>query len=114
MYDTYTPNPMTMNGQYQNPYTSRRQEIVRVTGENGARAYQMFPNSSVLLLDETNPLIWLVQTDGAGYKTVTPYKITPYQPTPMISNEDIIARIEKLEAFVNGKSNITETKSADI
>ena len=60
----------------------QRQEIIRVNGENGARAYQMAPNSSALLLDESAPLVWLVQTDGAGYKTEAPYTITPYQAQP--------------------------------
>ena len=44
-----------------------RSEIVKVNGENGARAYQLAPNSSALLLDESSPIVWLVQSDGAGY-----------------------------------------------
>ena len=43
------------------------QEVVKVSGINGVNAYQMTPNSSVLLLDTTAPIVWLVQTDGAGY-----------------------------------------------
>lgn len=35
----------------------QRQEVVRVNGRNGANAYQMAPNSSILLLDETAPII---------------------------------------------------------
>lgn len=96
------PAPMTMNGQFQNTYSqAMRQEIVKVNGENGARAYQLAPNSSVLLLDETNPIVWLVQTDGAGYKTVSPYSITPYQPAPPIDFNALEERISRLEARVN-------------
>ncbi len=82
------------------------QQIVRVNGENGARTYQMLPNSSALLLDETAPLVWLAQTDGAGYKTVTPYKIEPYTPDPVPDFKDILSRIERLEGRLN-ESNIT-------
>ena len=46
------PNPYDTRGmmQYQN---AQRCEIVRVNGKNGADAYQLAPNSSALLLEET-------------------------------------------------------------
>lgn len=34
----------------------QKYEVIRVNGENGARALQMMPNSSVLLLDDTAPI----------------------------------------------------------
>ena len=79
-----------------------RQEIIKVNGENGARAFQMAPNSSALLLDESAPLVWLVQTDGAGYKTSTPYTITPYQAQSAPDFNDLDARIRRLEEILNG------------
>ena len=84
----------------QNP---QRQEIVKVNGENGARAYQMAPNSSALLLDESAPLVWLVQTDGAGYKTATPYTIAPYQAQPAPDYNSLDERIRRLEDMLNGQ-----------
>lgn len=79
-----------------------------MNGENGARTLQMMPNSQALLLDDTAPLVWLAQTDGAGYKTLTPYTITPYQPEPEISLKDIEARLTKIEEAINhAKSNTT-------
>ena len=80
----------------------QRMEIIRVNGEGGARAYQMPPNSNALLLDEANPLVWLVQTDGAGYKTVTPYTITPYQTAPAPDLGSLEQRIARLEGMLNG------------
>ena len=87
-----------------------RSEIVKVNGENGAKAYQLAPNSSALLLDESSPIVWLVQSDGAGYKTITPYSITPYQAEPPVNTKDLESRISRLEEIVNGKSDITSTK----
>lgn len=78
--------------------------IIQVRGQNGAEALQMAPNSKVLLLDETDPLIWFVQTDGAGYKTVTPYSITPYQPAPPVDLNSIELRLSTLEEKINAKS----------
>lgn len=82
--------------------SQQRMEIIRVNGEGGARAYQMPPNSNALLLDEANPLVWLVQTDGAGYKTVTPYTITPYQTAPAPDLGTLEQRISRLEGMING------------
>lgn len=90
MYNTF--NGYMQGAQpYGNPYADRlaamqqnqamqqRCDVVTVNGENGAQAYPMAPNSSALLLDESQPLVWLVKTDGAGYKTVSAFNITPYE-----------------------------------
>lgn len=88
----------------------QNQQIVKVNGANGAQAFQMMPNSSALLLDESAPIVWLVQTDGAGYKTTTPYKIEPYKPEPEPDLNDILQRLKKLEEQANEKSNLTSNK----
>lgn len=115
MYSNYmnSPAPMTMSGLYQPTYNSAlRQEIVKVHGENGARAYQMAANSSALLLDDTDAIVWLVQTDGAGCKTLSPFTITPYHAAPAIDLQDLKARLEKLEEKFNepdnSKANVPE------
>ena len=106
MYNQFYPQYM----QQQNPYITR-QQIVRVNGMGGAQAYQMMPNSSALLLDENNPLLYLAQTDGAGYKTVTTFKIETYNPEPQVTAESLEARIKKLEeAIYNGKSNSSNVR----
>ena len=105
------PNPYQNNRTFQNDYG--RQEITRVNGENGAKAYSMGPNSSILLLDETAPIVWLAQTDGAGYKTITPYSITPYQAAPSQDYSNLEARIKRLEDMIN-ESNNANVKSQHI
>lgn len=85
----------------------QRQEIIKVNGQNGARAFQMAPNSSALLLDESAPVIWLVQTDGAGYKTEVPYSITPYQAQPEPDYNDFEKRLRRLEELFDGKKSDT-------
>lgn len=104
------------NLNYGNPYWNmgyqqlQRQEVVRVNGKNGAEAYQMAPNSSVLLLDETAPIVWLKTTDGASYPTISGYSITPIELNTANTVEkdyaDLESRIAKLEEIINnGKSN---------
>jgi hypothetical protein len=88
-----------------------QQEIIRVNGRNGAMSIQMAPSSSVLVLDETAPLVWLCQTDGAGYLTVTPFDIAPHQEAPQVSVNDLSARLARLEEIVNGKSDAAPSES---
>lgn len=78
-------------------------QVVRVNGRNGADAYRLAPNSSALLLDENDPLVWLKTTDGAGYPTVTPYVISPYQPAPAVDVNGLESRVKRLEDILNGK-----------
>ena len=54
-------------------------KVVEVTGRAGAEAYQLGPDSSILLLDNTAPIVWLVKSDGAGYKTLSAYDIKPHE-----------------------------------
>lgn len=72
-----------------------KQEVVRVNGKNGAEAFQLPPNSSILLLDETAPIVWLKITDGAGYPTITPYDINPHQTETIQQNEIDIKPLEQ-------------------
>lgn len=91
------------------PTYGQQQQVVKVNGANGARAYALMPNSTALLLDENEPLVWFVQSDGAGYKTVTPYKIEPYVEQPEPTMKEIMERLSRLEAKVN-ESNFTENE----
>lgn len=93
-------------------YYAPRYEVIRVNGEASARNFKMAPNSTVLLLDETAPLVWFAQTDGAGYLTVTPYDITPHQTHPPVDVDNLAQRVAQLEEIINAKSNISATKQS--
>ena len=93
-----------------------QQQVTKVNGENGARAYQMGANSSALLLDECGTIVWLATTDGASYKTLTPYDITPHQQVKAPDYSTLESRITRLEGLVNGyasaDSSATTKKSS--
>ena len=103
---------------FQNPYFTpypqqpiiQPTQVVRVNGENGARAFSMGANSSALLLDESGLLVWLVTSDGAGYKTVTPYDITPHQAQSAPDFSSLESRIKKLEEIVNATADTSATR----
>ena len=95
-------SPYFQQPQYiQQPHQAQPVQVVKVNGENGARAYQIGPNSSALLLDETGTMVWLCVTDGAGYKTVSCYDIQPHQAAPVPDYGSLEQRIAKLEGIVN-------------
>ena len=87
------------NGMYQPMMQPQQQEVLKVTGRNGANALNLAPNSSVLALDTSAPIVWLVTTDGAAYKTCTPYEIKPYEE---ISTDSLEKRISRLEELIQG------------
>ena len=122
-----------MNG-FQNPYTNPyvlggfspmqqqapvmpvqpQQQVVKVSGENGARAYQMGPNSSALLLDETGLMVWLCTSDGAGYKSVSAYDITPHQTTPAPDFGSLESRIQTVEKRLEEIANGNPKRAASV
>ena len=102
-----------VNYPYMNPYPQpiiQQTQVIRVNGENGARAYTIGANSSALLLDESGLLVWLVTSDGAGYKTVTPYDITPHQAQPAPDFGSLESRIKRLEEIVNAPTDSSATR----
>ena len=90
------------------PQIGQPTKVVEVTGRAGAEAYQLAPDSSILLLDNTAPIVWLVKTDGAGYKSMIPYDIKVHaEEKPADHFKELEERISKLEETINGKSNTT-------
>lgn len=111
-YSTSIPSPVM------NPVipaiNAPQMDIQKVNGEESARAFPMGPNSSVILLDTVQPLIWVVTTDASGYKSINPFTITPYVPEEPVSPADlkiqmseISTRLDKIEERMNsyGQSN---------
>lgn len=87
------------------PYGIPRNGIKRVSGKAGADAYVMGPDDEVALFDETDAIVWLVQTDSAGYKkTVAPFRLTPYQPETPADAKSLEARLAKVEEWINEQS----------
>ena len=115
MWNPYNQNNMTNQNQMPMPSFGNMNflphyDVIKVNGENGVDTFQMGPNSSVLLLDTTAPIVWLVQTDGAGYKTKIPYDVTQHQQTqPVDINQlqqnvsSLQQRNTQLEEIINAK-----------
>lgn len=103
-YMNYMGAQAAMNP-YQGIAAAQPTQVVKVNGENGARTYQLGANSSALLLDESGLMVWLITTDGAGYKTVSAYDITPHTVAQAPDFGSLENRIKRLEEIINGSSS---------
>lgn len=97
------------------PYSSApvQSQIVKVNGANGANAYNLAPNSTALLLDESASIVWLVQTDGAGYKTVSAYDIAPHVSQQEQAAQNLEMRVKRLEELINEQSHLSGNAGGD-
>lgn len=138
MYNPYNQysinNPYMQNNQmYNNVYSQQLQQlqsqgnnvlppqqVPQANGKASIDTLQMSPNSSILIMDTSAPIVWLCVSDGLGKVTATPYDITVHQDTPPIdiggveqrltAVEEAIAKIT--EVLSNGnESNATKSKS---
>ncbi len=99
-YQPYFPYPAPAAQAVRAP-NAPRYEIIHVTGRRGAEALQMAPNSAVLALDDTAPIVWLCRTDGAGYLTPTPFDISQHVEAPAVSMDDLATRLSRLEEMLS-------------
>ena len=105
-------NPYGFMQQGQMPQAQPQTQVVRVNGENGAKAYNIGANSSALLLDESGLLVWLVTSDGAGYKTVSAYDIAPHQDAPKPDYGSLESRIQTVEKKIEEMMNNGNARNA--
>lgn len=99
-----------------NPYMNLYQgeSLVRVNGIDGARAYQMRPNSTVALFDANDDYFFLKQTDGAGFPTIRTFKFEEMFTTQMSETNNFVTR-EEFDALrkeiEDGKQHIQSADS---
>lgn len=92
------------------------QNLIRVNGIEGAKAYQMSANSTVALFDTNEDIMYVKTTDGAGFPIIRTFSFTEIKEDTKVSqNTDYISRQEfedfKKELMNNGKQSISRTKS---
>lgn len=73
---------------------------VYVSGVEGARSYQLSPNSEAILCDDTNSVIYDVVVDQNGKRSVVAYDIVEHKEAPPIdfsqfATKDDIAKLKE-------------------
>lgn len=96
-----------MYNYFQPPNTLPAQQVVTANGKDSIDKLRMAPNSSVLVLDTTAPIIWLCVSDGLGNVSAEPYDISPHKEEQPESDLEkrLTAIEEQLKEVLNGKSN---------
>ncbi len=98
---------------YQNSY-QQSTNLIRVTGYEGAKAYQMPANSTTALFDSNDDVMYIKSTDGAGFPTIRTFRFEELRATQTpIVNDDYISRKEfedfKKEMLSYAKQSIQST-----
>ena len=91
------------------PGMQQGMQLIRVTGIDGAKAYQMPPNSVVPLFDADNNIMYVKSTDGAGFPTIRAFAFQPVEDKPepvqqYVTRDEFDAAMKHLrEAIDNGE-----------
>ena len=85
-------------------YTLPPQQILQANGKASIDAIRMSPNSSVLIADTTEPIVWKCISDGLGNVKAEAYDITRHKTEEEVEKEntnnllnDISERLKRLE-----------------
>lgn len=81
--------------------------LTRVTGMQGAKAYQMPSNSRVALFDDTEDIVIIKMTDGAGFPS---YKRARLDWLPDEPENDFMTRTEFRKELEDFRSGLDELK----
>lgn len=121
----YMPQPMTApmvtptaqaNWYYQPTQTTTQpvNGFVSVTGMEGAKAYQMPPNSSIALFDRDSDTFYLKTTDSAGYPTVREFRFEEVggaEPKPTyVTHEEFDELAKKLDELASQRKEAGHAK----
>ena len=111
-----------MNNPYFNPYQfaqmqspfqqapqfqqQQAQQLIRVSGLEGAKAYQMPPNSSVALFHESEDIFYIKTSDGAGFPTIRTFRFVPVNENETVEKAEQYVTLDEFNRFkeeINGK-----------
>lgn len=96
----------------QNQNVLPSQQIIQVNGKASVDTIQLAPNSSVLVMDTSAPIVWMCVSDGIGKVTSTPYDITVHKDAPPVDFNAIETRLHTVESTLAEMENtLNEYKS---
>jgi len=115
----YMPAQPMQNNTVQPAFNTQTNGLIRVTGMEGAKAYQMAPNSITALFDSNEDIFYVKSTDGAGFPTIKSYQFTEItkQSNTEQASGDFVSRQEfeqfKTEVMNNGKQSISKRNGSN-
>ena len=100
--------------------------LTRVTGIDGAKAYQMPPNSVAALFDDSYDIMYVKSTDGAGFPTIRIFDFYEHKEETPVQKQSVNfenfatkqelqtlqSQIEEVKGMIlNGKQSVPEQQS---
>ena len=100
------------------PYFQNNQNnLIRVNGIDGARAYQMNANSVTALFDANEDIFYVKVTDGAGFPTIRTFKFEEVNPiqqnNEFMTKKEVEAYVKQLISEQPTKRNSKSSKAND-
>lgn len=109
-YPGYPGMPGPSNGQQTAPQRAPEDLIIRVTGMDGAKAYNLSPNSRAALFDDTDDVVIIKTTDGAGFPSYRRARLDWIEEEPPPPAGDYMTREEFQAQFKELKGLILDVK----
>lgn len=113
-------NNMVMGQAQFNPYwnsqfpttTGIRGPVYKAEPIHGENAAWAFPigGGDIWLPDADRDLIWWIRVDQNGNKQVLPFDVKPHEEPAPIDMNSVLARLDAVEEWINGKSNKSNAK----
>ena len=94
-----------------NPNALPQQQIIQVNGKASVDTIQLAPNSSVLVMDTSQPIVWMCVSDGVGRVTATPYDISVHKDAPSVDMTSVEKRLANVEAIIANLIGGTKNES---
>lgn len=87
------------------------QQVLRANGKASIDALRMSPNSSVLVMDTTAPIVWLCTSDGIGTVSAQAYDITAHTEAPEAGSVE--ARLASAEEQIQKIMEVLKHEKSD-
>ena len=98
-------------------YSVPGDQILKVNGLDGAKAFQTKPNSSVALFDANEDIFYVKSTDAANFPTIRAFRFTEVRDVQNTSEERYVTYDEftkfREEILGNGKQFVQQRRSAN-
>lgn len=104
--NNYIPNQQT-------PLMGQNQGLIRVTGLEGAKAYQVAPRDTVALFDGNDDIFYVKSADDGGFPTIKAYRFAEIDLTGAKPANDYVtkAEFEELRKEVQNYAEQSVSKS---
>ncbi len=91
-------------------------QLVKVSGIDSAKAFQMPPNSSAALFHESEDIFYVKSTDGAGFPTIRTFRFEPMDEEFKDSRESsryvTVDEFNRFKEEIYGKQSVRRKSAA--